>query len=67
MFIALGIFLILILASRLAYRLYKINGTKPVDLKAQTVETKKIDLLVVFGSGGHTTEMNMILKDYDFA
>lgn len=26
----------------------------------------KRNLLIVFGSGGHTTEMLMIFKDYDF-
>jgi hypothetical protein len=26
----------------------------------------KINLMIVYGSGGHTTEMSWIFKDYDF-
>lgn len=48
-------------------RIVMVVGNKLIQKMASGVRNQTKSIMIVFGSGGHTTEMLMTYKDYDFS
>lgn len=64
-FIIFSSFLLFIFI-RILQKIRTIYSLKKIDKDLSIQFKKKINIIIVFGSGGHTTEMLMLFKNYDF-
>ena len=64
-FIIFSSFLLFIII-RILQKIRTIYSLKKIDKDLSIQFLKKINIIIVFGSGGHTTEMLMLFKNYDF-
>lgn len=58
--------LILILLQRIFKKIISIKRLPTIDTILNNKDKNNLNLMIIFGSGGHTAEMLFLIKDYDF-